>query len=116
MLRPNRPRFAGSLHNSRHYYEAISILRRTLPVARRVLGEDDAYTLRLRHAYAAVLCSDGGGSLDDLREGINMFMDTERIARRVLGGAHPFVADIEDALRKVRAILHAREASSSGTG
>ena len=82
-------------------------------MARRVLGEDDFYTLRLRHAYAAVLCS--GGALDDLREGINTFMDTERVARRVLGGAHPFVAEIEGALRKVRALIRAREASS-GTG
>ena len=35
--------------------------------------------------------------------------DTERIARRVLGGAHPTTTGIERDLRKSRAALHARE-------
>ena len=70
--------------------------------------------MRISREYAidqtrlrGVRCS--GGALDDLREGINTFMDTERVARRVLGGAHPFVAEIEGALRKVRALIRARE-------
>ena len=35
--------------------------------------------------------------------------DTERIARRVLGGAHPTTTGIERDLRKSRAALRARE-------
>ena len=34
--------------------------------------------------------------------------DTERIARRVLGGAHPIAVDIEGTLRNARAVLRAR--------
>ena len=43
--------------------------------------------------------------LDDLREGMTMLEDVERIARRVLGGAHPTTTGIEDALRKTRDAL-----------
>ena len=35
--------------------------------------------------------------------------DTERIARRVLGGAHPLTVDIERELRNAQAALRARE-------
>ena len=35
--------------------------------------------------------------------------DAERIARRVLGGAHPRAVDIEADLREARAALAARE-------
>ena len=38
-----------------------------------------------------------------------MLEDTARIARRVLGGAHPTVANIEKALRNSRRALRARE-------
>ena len=44
---------------------------------------------------------------------MNTLEDTERTARRVFGAAHPLVADIELALRKARAALHARETPSS---
>ena len=47
--------------------------------------------------------------LDDLREGVTMLEDVERIARRVLGGAHPTTTGIEDELRDARAALRARE-------
>ena len=47
--------------------------------------------------------------LDDLREGVTTFEDTDRIARRVLGGAHPLTTAIEDALQDARAALRARD-------
>ena len=37
--------------------------------------------------------------------------DTERIARRVLGGAHPLTEELEDGLRDARAALSTRESS-----
>ena len=43
------------------------------------------------------------------REAVTTLEDTERIARRVLGGAHPTTTGIERDLRKSRAALHARE-------
>ena len=41
--------------------------------------------------------------------------ETARIARRVLGGAHPLTVDIEDELRDGRAGLRAREAPDDET-
>ena len=52
---------------------------------------------------------DAGATLDDLREAVTTLEDTERIARRVLGGAHPHTVDMEQSLRKARAALRARE-------
>ena len=39
--------------------------------------------------------------------------DADRIAKRVLGSAYGFVANIEATLRKARAVLRAREAVES---
>ena len=48
-------------------------------------------------------------TLDDLREAVTTLEETERIARRVLGGAHPTTMGIDDELRDARAALRARE-------
>ena len=47
--------------------------------------------------------------LDDLREAVTTLEDTERIARRVFGGAHPLTTEIETSLREARTVLGARE-------
>ena len=52
---------------------------------------------------------DDGATLDDVREAVTTLEDTGRIARRVLGGAHPTTTGIEDHLRVARAILRARD-------
>ena len=44
-----------------------------------------------------------------------MLEDTERIARRVLGGAHPTVVGVEVDLRISRAALRARETPPPGS-
>ena len=53
-----------------------------------------------------------GATLDDLHEAVTTLEDTVRIARRVLGGAHPLTSSIERSLRRSRAALRAREAPS----
>ena len=58
------------------------------------------------------LYKDAGATHDDLREAVNTLEDTDRIARRVLGGAHPLTEAIETALRRARAALRARETPS----
>ena len=63
----------------------------------------------MRSNYVAALVNAGGATLDDLREAVTTFEDTERIVRRVFGGAHPLTVQIEGELRNVRAMLHARE-------
>ena len=52
---------------------------------------------------------DPGATLDDLREAVASLEETERIARRVLGGAHPLTAGIDTTLRNARVVLRARE-------
>ena len=78
-------------------------------MARRVLGESDDLTLTMRWSYAAALCDDTGATLDDLSEAVTTLEDTERTARRVLGGSHPLTGGIEKSLRGARAALRARE-------
>ena len=84
-----------------------------MPVARRVLGESNDLSLKMRWNYAVALCQDDGATLDDLREAVATIEDIERIARRVLGGAHPLTGAFECELRGARAVLHARETPST---
>ena len=78
-------------------------MRKTMPVARRVLGESDELTLRVRWIYAEALYKADGATLEDLCEAVNSFEETARTARRVLGGAHPLTAMIESEKQKARA-------------
>ena len=59
--------------------------------------------------YARALYEDPAATLDDLREAVATLEETERIARRVFGGAHPLTGGIEETLRDARAALRARE-------
>ena len=79
-----------------------------MPVARRVLGESHELTLKMRWNYAGALYNPAA-TLDDLSEAVTTLEETERTARRVLGGAHPTTSGIEGALRNVQAALRARE-------
>ena len=62
----------------------------------------------MRSLYAEALCRDPGATLDDLREAVTTLEETDRIARRVLGGAHPLTMDIEGELQDARDALYAR--------
>ena len=107
--------YASSLLKLERFEEAKELLRKTIPVARRALGENDETTLRMRWYSAMALCSGAGVTLDDLREAVTMLEDTERIGRRVLGGAHPWTMSFENDLRNARAALRAREMPSGGS-
>ena len=85
------------------------MLRKTIPVARRVLGEGHDLTLRMRTIYAQAIYRDPAATLDDLRETVNTLEETARTARRVLGAAHPIEGIIEDCLRQSREVLVACE-------
>ena len=78
-------------------------------MAQRVLGESDDTTLRMNWCYASALVNADGALLDDLREAVTTLEDAERIARRVLGTAHPTTGGIERTLQCARAALRARE-------
>ena len=63
----------------------------------------------MRRNYAMMLYRDDGATIGDLHEALTTLDDLERIARRVLGGAHPTAVTIEGSLREARAALRARE-------
>jgi len=103
--------YALSLNALLHFKEAKSLLRKMTPVAQRVLGENIETTLRMKWTYAQSLYKDPDATLDDVREAVETLEDADRIARRVLGGAHPITARMEGTLQKARANLRARKAS-----
>ena len=105
--------YAASLIYLKRSEEARPLLRRTIPVARRVLGADSHITLRMKKMYARTIYENKGATLDDVREAVATLEDTERIARRVLGGAHPLTSAIEGDLRTSRAVLRYCETQSS---
>ena len=61
-----------------------------------------------------VASRDDAATLDELREAVTMLEEIERIARRVLGGAHPTTRGIELHLQDARAALRAREETPPG--
>ena len=101
--------YAISLLGLQRFEEVKSLLRKTMPVAQSALGKCNENTLKMRWCCAVALYMDEGATLDDLREAVTTLEDTERIARRVLGGAHPLVPLMEESLRDARAALRARE-------
>ena len=104
--------YENSLIGIEREKEAKSLLRKTIPIARRVLGESNEITLRMEANYATALINADDATLDDLREAVATLEDTTRVARRVLGGAHPITVDIEANLQLARAALRARETPS----
>ena len=105
--------YANSLLTLKRFEEAKALLRKTMPVARRVLRESHIVSLGMRWIYAKALYLDAGATLNNIHEAVATLEDTERTARRVMGGAHPLVARIENALRESRAALDARETASA---
>ena len=101
------------LIDSSLFEEAKALLRKTMPVARRVLGECHDLTLMMRWKYATALYLDTDATLDDIREAVTTLGDAGRIARRVLGSAHPLTTGIVCELRKARDALAARDGDVS---
>ena len=110
---PAANNYAALLCELERFEEAKALLCKTVPVARRVLGESDGLVFKMRTIYARILDSHGA-PLDDLREAVTTLEEIERISRRVLGGSHPDTGRIEWFLRTARANLRARETPSTG--
>ena len=107
--------YGSALLSLGRFEETKSSSKKILPVARRVLGENHQLTLTIRFAYGVALYQDNGATLDDVREAVTTLEETERTARRVLGGAHPTTVGIGGALQDARAALRARETLSRGS-
>ena len=93
---------------------AEGVAHRPALSARRGAAIPKTY-VRMTTLYAAALWNDPGATLDDLREAVTTLEDTERIARRVLGGAHPLTLAVERNLRNARFALRARETPPPGS-
>ena len=102
--------YATSLISLERFEEAKVLLRKTMPVARRVLGEGCEATLIIRLNYAKAFYRDTGATHDDLREAVTTLEELETTARRVLGGSYPTTVTIEASLQDARAALRARDA------
>ena len=63
----------------------------------------------MRWNYGEALYRDPGATLDDLREAVETLEETGRIARRVLGGAHPLTEAVAAYLQYAQSALRARE-------
>jgi hypothetical protein len=104
--------YADSLLDLQRFEEVKLLLRKTIPVARRFLGDDHDTTLKARWGYAMALYKDTGATHDDLSEAVTTLEGVERTARRVYGSAHPTAVSIEYHLQNARAVLRARETPS----
>ena len=102
--------YASALHNLNRFEEAKALLRKTMPAARRILGENHDITITMKWHYSWALYKDAAATLDDLREAVTRLEELAPIARRVMGGAHPTTTGIGDYLRVARAVLRDREA------
>ena len=101
--------YANGLLNLGRFEEAKSLMRKTIPVAQRILGESDRITLTMRKIFAEASYKNPCTTLDDLREAATTLEDVGRIAQRVFGGGHPLTGRVELRLREARAMLGARE-------
>ena len=104
--------YAVALLIADRFAETKSLMRKIIPVARRVLDEDNHLLLMMRWVYARALYRDPAASLNDLREAVSKLEELARIARRVMGGAHSLTSAIERHLGLARAALRARETPS----
>ena len=86
------------------------MLRKALPVARRVLGECDRLTLKMRWTYAMALYQDDGATLDDLREAVATLEFVAPTWKRVFGPSHPETPLVHGALKEAHKALAARAA------
>ena len=89
------------------------MMRRTIPVARRVLGENHEMTLRMRWQYVISLHDDDCATLADHREAVETLDSVARSWKRVFGESHPETPRVQNALATAREKLARAAASES---
>ena len=77
-----------TLINIGRFEEAKRLLRKTTPVARRVLGTEHELSLSLREDLSRATL-EGESPAEDKREALRMLEDVAGVMRRVMGPAHP---------------------------
>jgi len=105
--------YAALLKKLNRFEEAKVLLRKTMPVARRVLGESHRLILKMRWIYALVLYHNDDATLDELREAVETVESVAPSWKRVFGTAHPETPQVQKALANARAALARRAAATS---
>ena len=80
--------YAMNLIEARRFKEAKRILRKRIPVARRVLGPEHDLTMSMREDLCRATL-DGDSAANEKREALRTLQDTVGLMRRVLGAQHP---------------------------
>merc|ERR1712032_241731 len=93
--------YALNLLELRRFGEAKKLLRKTMPVAQRVLGNDHDVTLSIREDLCHATLN-GGSSAEEKREALQMLEDTVAVIRRVMGPAHPDTLHAQEKLEIYR--------------
>ena len=101
-----------TLGELQRFEEAKALIRKTVPVARRILGESDEGTLKMRWTYARTLYEDDSASLDDLREAVTTLESVAKSWKQVFGDLHPETPRVQSVLEIARNKL-ARAAAAS---
>ena len=84
-------------------------------MARRVVGETNVLTLRMRWLYARALYLDASATLGDLRESVEILESVANSWQRIFGQAHPETPKVQGALKEARQALAERLAASAGS-
>ena len=90
-----------SLLNLQRFEEVKALLRRKLPVARRVLGNEHEVTLSIRLDLCRATL-DGESLAEEKREALRMLEEVAGVMRRVMGPAHPDTVYAQRALERYR--------------
>ena len=102
--------YAESLKGLQRFEEAKALLRKTLPVARRVFKtETDLLPLLMRCIYASALYRAENATFDDVREAVAMLDELARTTRRKFGVAHPIAVTVAQELQNVQGKLRKQE-------
>ena len=84
------------------FQEAKRLLRKVIPVARRVLGNEHNLTLSLCEDLSRATLLDGDSSAEEVREAVRALEDTLGVWRRVLGPQHPNTQRVQQNLEAYR--------------
>ena len=103
--------YARFLKKHEEYDKAKSLHRRTIPMARRALGDSNDITLRMRWLYANCLCDYKNATLDDLVEAVETLEAVAKLWKRVKGERHPETPAVLEALKVAREKLRLRRAA-----
>ena len=88
----------GQPHTWHRSQRAKFLLRKLIPVARRVLGEGHEQTIRMRLVYAMCLSDPDAAPRDDVAEATTLLEELLRTAQRIYGPANPLVKNIKETL------------------